>query len=239
MAMTAISRRTPSRRRTPSGSGSTRDVYVAVIGDVVKSRQLASAARRDLQRRIERSLQAVNRRFAAAIAAKFLITVGDEFQGLLRAPSVLPALIRELEMSLDDIDVRLGIGHGPIDTDLEDYAIGMDGPAWHRARTALERAEAERRFGGVFVGFGERADRILNAFARVLYYLRARMTAKQRQLLELFLQRDTQQAVADKAGVSKQAISKQARAAGWDAYREAETAWTWILEHSSVEAEPE
>lgn len=226
---TAISQKARTHRTQTRNQGNR--VYVTVIGDVVKSRQLPSFARRDLQRRIERTLGSLNDRFASAIAAKFLITIGDEFQGLLHEPAVLPMLIRSLEMGLLGIDVRLGIGSGVIETDLQDYAIGMDGPAWHAARKALEQAETGRRLGGVFLGFGERDDRTLNGIARVLYHSRTRMTAKQRQLLEVFLANSTQQEVAAKAGVTKQVISKQARAAGWEAYREAEGAWSWILAH--------
>src|SRR5262245_59600943 len=124
----------PAQSRNRTGAGGHPQAaraaeYSAVIGDVVKSRRLETAARRDLQRQIQRTLQRVNRQFASALAAKFLITVGDEFQGLLRQPAVLPALIRFLETSLPDIDIRLGIGRGRLDTDLKEYAMGMDGPA--------------------------------------------------------------------------------------------------------------
>jgi hypothetical protein len=87
----------------------------------------------------------------------------------------------------------------------------------------------------VFVGFGERDDLTLNALARVLYQLRSRWTTKQRELLEVLLENAAQHEVAAKSGVTRQAINKQARAAGSDAYREAESAWRWILAHPSAE----
>jgi hypothetical protein len=69
----------------------------------------------------------------------------------------------------------------------------------------------------------------------VLHYVRNRLTIKQRNLLEALLETETQAEIAVKAGISKQAVSKQARAAGSDAYREAESAWKLIL--SNVEEE--
>lgn len=203
--------------------------YAAFIGDIVLSTQIAGTARRDLQYRIERSLSRVNERFSKALAAKFVITTGDEFQGLLKDPSVIPAIIRMIEMGLSRVEFRVGIGHGSLETDLREFAVGMDGPAWHAARNGIVAAERDGRLGGVFVGFGNVEDQLLSAFARVLHHMRKRLTVKQRVLLEELLENDTQKDVAEKMGISKQVVSKQARAAGWDVYREVEEAWRIAL----------
>jgi len=204
-------------------------LYVGVIGDFVRSRQIAPQARSSLQRRLGRTLQQINSHFAPSLAAKFLITIGDEFQGLLRNPVVIPDLVRELEMNLPDANMRLGIGKGDLYTDLGEYAIGMDGPVWHAARRALEDAKVSRRFGGVFVGFGRQEDQILNGIARVLHHVRSRLTTKQRGLLEALLRDETQAEIATRERISKQAVSKRARAGGLEAYKEAEAAWKLVL----------
>lgn len=202
---------------------------VAVIADIVGSRRVEGEDRRALQRLVERTLGEANRRFARQLAARFLITVGDELQGLLKDPVVLPEIIRLLETRLPQIELRLGIGRGAVDTDLKEYAVGMDGPAWHAARAAIEQAKKEHRMGGVFLGFGERADRSLDGLARLLHHLRAGLTAKQRALLEALLDDESQTEVARRLGISKQAVSKQARAAGWAPYQEGEAALRAIL----------
>jgi DNA-binding CsgD family transcriptional regulator len=208
-------------------------MYVAVIGDIVRSRHIIGRDRSALQRRIESALDEMNRNFAHALAAKLLITVGDEFQGLFHDPTVLPQVIRRLETSVSGVDVRLGIGRGPIHTDLREYAIGMDGPAWFEARRAIQEAKKGRRLGGVFAGFGQRDDLTLNGLARALHHARTRLTARQRTLLEALLENETQTQVADRVGVTRQAVNKQARAAGWEAYQEAESAWRWVLANPS------
>jgi hypothetical protein len=222
------------KRVSASTSAAPDFLYVAIIGDIVRSRRLPSATRRHVQRRLDEILQAMNTRYRKALASKFLITVGDEFQGLLRDPSVVPELIRRLENGLPDIDVRLGIGRGRLDTDLKAFAIGMDGEVWHAARAAIEDARANRRLGGVFLGFGERTDTALNGFARVLHHIRSRLTTKQRELLEALLEAGTQTEVAVRVGITRQAVSKQMRAAGGDAYREAEAAWKVVLTDAST-----
>jgi hypothetical protein len=228
------SRRSAPKPRPRATSGKQLPAeYIAVIGDVIRSRRLTPGARRDIQRRLDTTLQQLNLQYRRALAAKLLITVGDEFQGLFRDGSILPELIRRLEVGLREVDVRLGIGRGAVYTDLKDYAIGMDGPAWHAARVAIEDAKLNRRLGGVFVGFGRSTDVVLNGFARVLHYVRSRLTVKQRHLLEALLETETQAEIAVRTGITKQAVSKQARAAGGDAYREAESAWKLVLSISN------
>src|SRR5437762_1196086 len=106
----------------PPRAGSQRSLlaprYVALIADIVDSRSVTGKRRRDLQQRLERLLTDINRDFAQAIAAKFLITIGDEFQGLLRSAAILPELMRRLETDLPDVTLRTGIGFGQLETDL-------------------------------------------------------------------------------------------------------------------------
>lgn len=202
--------------------------YVAFIADIVGSRAITGARRRELQRRLEASLAAINRDFAADIAASFLVTIGDEFQGLLRTAAIIPQVLRRLEAELTDVTFRAGFGYGRIETELRPSAIGMDGPVWHAARAAIEEAKQGERLGGVFRGFGE-DDLLHDGFARALHQLRSRLTDKQRALLNALLGNETQKAIAQSAGVSKQSVSKQSRAAGVEPYREVELAWRSLL----------
>ena len=54
--------------------------YVAIIGDIIGSRQLPDRAQ--IQLRLEKFLSHINVRFSKFVVAKFVITIGDEFQGL-------------------------------------------------------------------------------------------------------------------------------------------------------------
>jgi hypothetical protein len=222
----------PRTRSNKSLSARAKPRYIAIIADIVDSRAITGARRRALQQRLEALLSDINRDFKPAIAAGFLITVGDEFQGLLRSAAIIPQLMRRLEAELPDIQLRAGIGCGALATDLRETAIGMDGPVWHAARAAIEDAKRSDRLGGVFQGFGPVDDLIHNGFARLLHLLRSRLTQKQRRLLDDLLANQTQKEVARRAGVSKQAVSKQARAAGVEANREAELAWRSVLERA-------
>src|ERR1700739_4171570 len=86
--------------------------YVAVIADMVKSRELPSAQRAVVQKHFQELVTTLNREYRDKLASKFAITLGDEFQGLLTTSSVLPDLIWLIEEKFSDRQVRVGIGIG-------------------------------------------------------------------------------------------------------------------------------
>jgi hypothetical protein len=203
---------------------------IGIIGDFVRSRRVKGTAREDLQRRLLMLLRELNHRHTKAILARFVVTTGDEFQGLLSDGTVIPDLIWTLDKHLRTrIDVRIGIGHGVLDTPLKKEAIGMDGPVWHNARAAIVEAKQKNRLGGVFRGFPEPDETILNGVARLLHKMRQDLTQKQFMIVDKLRGAPNQSAIADALKISKQVVSKQALAAGFEAYREGETAWRAAL----------
>jgi hypothetical protein len=202
---------------------------VAVIGDMVGSRSFQGPQRRDLQRHLRAVLQRSNQSYARAILARFVITTGDEFQGLLADPTVLPDLVWSLEERLPEIAIRLGIGCGTLETPLAKDAVGMDGPVWHNARAAIMQAERQRRLGGVFEGFGEPDQTVLNGIALLMRHIREGLTRRQLEVVSALRRQPSQRAVAELEGLTPQAISKHARSAGWEAYRAGEAAWRAAL----------
>ena len=65
--------------------------YIAVIADMVRSRELPRSRRRDLQKHFSGLIATLNRDYRKAIAARFIITLGDEFQGILCLPATAGA----------------------------------------------------------------------------------------------------------------------------------------------------
>ncbi|AKS32277.1 SatD family protein [Mycolicibacterium goodii] len=113
-----------------------------LIGDVVGSR--GAADRRALHRDLNAALSTVA---TAAIDAP-AFTVGDEFQGSYRHVGDALAAAWTIRLAVaPEIDVRFGIGWGPVS--VLDEATGIqDGPGWWAAREAIEwTAEAQRQPG--------------------------------------------------------------------------------------------
>ncbi len=197
---------------------------IAVIGDMVASRDLAPARRRETQKRFTKFIDLLNKQFAPALLAKFVITVGDEFQGLVTDGGILPDLIWKVGSGFSDRALRLGFGYGRLDTPAGEYAINVDGPALHCARDAINHAKKRNELGGVFQGFGDNFDLVLNGVARLLEFHREQRTEQQLRVIGMLRQGLAQVKIAEKLKLSTQAISDHVRAAGWDSYRQGEMA---------------
>lgn len=211
---------------------------VALIADMVKSRDVPRAERPGVQLSFSEFIAALNQRYKKALIARFVITLGDEFQGLLWDARVIPDLLWDMHYKFHMRQLRVGIGFGTIDTPIGKNAINVDGPALHHARQAIDIAKKEKLLGGVFDGFGEPFDPAFNGFARLLQHHRARLKPQQRKVIELLRQSLTQTAIAKELGISRQAVSLYAGAAGWQAYREGEEGWRALLGQISLGAAP-
>ena len=210
------------------GGGESPPRATAFIGDISASRDLEADERRAVQERLGDLLDRLNRELGEAVLAEFTITVGDEFQGLLVRPGTVPELMWRLRDRLPELRFWTGVGFGGLDTELEERAIGMDGPAFHRARQALEVAHEEGLHGGVFSGFGE-DDRVLGGLSRLLDWQRQRLTDAQREAIRYVRGGATQTEAAGEIGVTRQAVSKRLAAAGWRAYRDGEESLRSLL----------
>lgn len=119
--------------------------YLALIGDICGSRKVADRAK--LQQTLASALAHANTVYHDALASPLTITLGDEFQALFTEPGVVWELIGGLQRSLRPVDVRFGLGIGALETPLNPQAaLGMDGPAFHLARDAVNQLKADDGF---------------------------------------------------------------------------------------------
>ena len=139
--------------------------YLAIIGDVIASRAITD--RPAFQRRLRRTLEARNaeRRsgnqsaatedavreiaakgaWAKALASPYTLTLGDEFQVLLRQASGCFLDLLRISADLYPEQMRFALALGEIDTAINPkQAIGMDGSAFHRARAGIDQLKAGR-----------------------------------------------------------------------------------------------
>lgn len=208
----------------------------AVIGDLSGSRNLERSRRQEVQGCLTDLLEELNDDLQAALVSRFTVTLGDEFQGLLCRPAAITEVLWRLRRELPAVRLWMGVGHGGLDTPLRPRAIGMDGPAFHRAREGVERARKEAIHGGVFVGFGL-DDTLLTGLARLLDHHRHSFTAAQIEAIDRVRDGRAQSEVAAELGVTQQAISKRLKAAAWDVYRMGEAALEDLLARYDTDEE--
>lgn len=119
--------------------------YIAIIGDIKDSRKINE--RSEIQKKLSCILKNVNKLYYNDIAAKFTITLGDEFQGLLEGWAHIFDIVKYIQKEMYPVKLRFGIGIGEISTDIVyEAAIGADGPAYYAARKMIEELrEQEKR----------------------------------------------------------------------------------------------
>src|SRR5436305_1496468 len=125
--------------------------YIALIADATASRLLPPARRARLQADARAAALELNRGYARVLAARFAVTLGDELQCLLPSPAPLWEIAHQIRARLPAVDWVVGCGLGPISTPLAPTAPEIDGPCFHQARAALDRAKRLRlvfTFGG-------------------------------------------------------------------------------------------
>lgn len=179
--------------------------YIAVIGDLVASRELPDRAA--VQRQLHAVLEELNERFAGRIVSRFLITVGDEFQGLLRLDAAVDALwwrfMSEMHAS---VQTRFGFGVGPLSTPVLREAVGMDGPCFHAAREAISRCREEERLLGFEIHQRPAESAALNAVGLLLDRIVGDWTRTQWETISALAEVGSQAEVARTRGVTRQSV---------------------------------
>jgi SatD family (SatD) len=183
--------------------------YVAIIGDAVASRRLAPRRRAALQRELRAALAGANRRFRGVLAARFAVTLGDQFQGLLAGTGAVWEVVHWLRAELAGSEWIIACGRGAVSTPLAASAPEVDGPCFHRARAALDEA---KRSGAVlaFGGF----DPVVTALGRYYAALYRGWTARQRELATQLRLGDRRR-LAARMRVTPSAVSHVASRIGW------------------------
>lgn len=204
-------------------------LYIAAKFDMIGSRKLHK--RDAVQKHFLHTAEEINTKFFDHLAAQFVVTHGDEAQVLLDASKAkwVFRIFEYLSISMDEVDLRCGVGMGTLSTDLQQKSIGMDGEAWQHAKIAIETANRKRQIIG-FSGFDIKLQDHLTSLANLLCYLQARWTKEQTETIRLISQGHTQRGVAPILGISEAAVSKRLTAAGWQHYARGRQSLEMLLE---------
>ena len=203
--------------------------YAAVIGDIKSSRHLEN--RREVQKDLQRVLEQVNRKYAEDITSKFLITLGDEFQGLLCSGKNILNMINEIKMEMYPVRIRFGVGFGPITTDIwTEMALGADGPGYYRAREAIETLkEQEKKKRPIPADICIRMDEsdqkkemLMNTIFDLMYAVENGWTDRQREIIwDMMLYTDGQKNTATRLSISQPTVQKALAAGNYYTYEKA------------------
>ncbi len=191
-------------------------MHVAVLTcDVVGSREF-----RRVPTQIALTLRKLNKRYKPALVAAFAVTLGDEFQGVLREINKSYRLYLEAQNTLE-FPIYAGLGIGMAEASEDHYAPHMTGEAFTRSREALAAAKKKHRTFVARTGI-ENVDATVNALALAAQFIRSHHTNRQSSLANMLLfdPQLTSTELAKKLSISKSAVSQILKAAGFEALRE-------------------
>lgn len=203
--------------------------FAAVIGDIKDSRHLEN--RKEVQVHLQEILDRLNEKYKDHIVSKFLITLGDEFQGLLCGGEHILDMVNEIRMEMYPVQLRFGIGFGQITTDIKsEMALGADGPGYYRAREAVELLkEREKKNRPVLAEICLRLDEkdqekevLLNTVFDLMYVVESGWTERQRETIwDMLLYGDGQQNTARRLSISQPTVQKALAAGSYYTYENA------------------
>lgn len=186
---------------------------IALIGDLVHSKELEK--RGAFQRRLVKVLEQTGST-ATQLASPYTVTLGDEFQAVYRAADSLFADMLSIMAEIHPVQTRFALGLGELTTRINSkQALGMDGPAFHRARAALNELKSDAgllRIRGEDEARWKLANRALNLISH-----HAEGWSRNRLLIVAGLLRGTSvREIEDGLRISRVAVYKNIRAAALD-----------------------
>ena len=201
-------------------------MYLALIADVIDSKMVQE--RFDLQKQLEETLQTMNELFGEFLASNFTLTLGDEFQGLLKVDAPVFQILDTLRSELTPTQLRFGIGLGEIVTDIDPLqSIGADGPAYWNARAAINLIHQKNDYGNTQIYYSsgkEKQDFFVNALIASGEAIRSGWRGSQEEILLDLLKRCvysenfSQQDLAQSLAINPSALSKRLKSSSIRVY---------------------
>ena len=188
--------------------------YYVVLGDVVQSREIED--RKAFQEQLAETCEQFTARKRDDIYGDFKILKGiDEFGGVLQSLENLYDVVVTFQDSLHPHGVRMAVASGSIDVGLTTFDIEkMDGEAFHRASQRLEALEDDPLVFDLLID-DERLGRTVADEINLLLDRRSEWTDRQREVIRIREEVDTQSAAADRLDVTQQAVSNVLSGANW------------------------
>lgn len=140
-------------------------------------------------------------------------TAGDEVQGLLDGANGIAELLR---LFGDSDTWSVGVGIGDIETPLPRSTREATGSAYLAARRAIE--SAKRAPGWIRIESPSAPDtaQTLQALTHGLFYIQRGRSQAGHEAIVFSRQGQSGKTIAQKLGISPQAVSTRLRIAGWD-----------------------
>lgn len=203
--------------------------YIIIIGDIKDSKKLDD--RRAVQKQLNKALSQINREYQKDILTKFIITLGDEFQGVLKKGSVLMEILVKIEKVMYPVQLRFGIGIDRLSTDIgSTYSIGADGPGYYKAREAIESLKNREKHRKTYAADtkvildddNKGIETMTDTVFMLMTVLKSAWTDKQREAItDMMIYKDNQSDAAKRLDITQATLQRHLTKGNYYAYKEA------------------
>lgn len=203
--------------------------YITIIGEVIDSKQTND--KEQVQKHLAMVLKEVNQEYNEDISAKFMSTIGNEFQGLLDQGTNMLDILLKIKNRMHPVKVRFGIGIGEITTEINsEMSITAAGPGYDKARESLEYlrindAKNQSGIANVHVeAVGDYRERMMlvNTIFSLLTTIEYSWSDRQREIIcDMMQHRDKQSSVAKRLGITQSTVQKSLTAAKYYTFENA------------------
>ncbi len=179
---------------------------IAAIADLVASRKIKN--RGLTQETLQRALDQLNERSRTCLLSPYTLTLGDEFQAVLRSAETIFRDAFQVLAALYPVRVRFSFGVGVLETRINPHqAIGMDGPAFHNARRGMDGLKKSR---GLFTveGVHGQSDGLVRQSLALLGHSCRKWSRSRLDIFNLLLEEMPVKAMAERLSISDKAIYK-------------------------------
>lgn len=207
----------------------TQKTYAAITADIVRSTEIYEATGEPIRPILQRVISDVNQHFGEFLAVPFAITLGDEFQGLAKEVSVCPKIVHYLRLQLHPLRCRIGIGIGKIASPLMSSTLEMEGPAFSRSRSILERIKSTNRLTGYQSGC-DSLDLTANTISMLIDLIQDEWTSKQWEAVRAYTTYGRLSDAGAELGISPQGVKRRLQSTHWAEINESVEALCSLLQ---------
>ena len=199
-----------------NGCGDVRQKVTVITADIVASRKT------------DFSHESISERLSRAnsdhrLLVPFMLSRGDELQGVVDGWLSCPEVIRRLRYSMWPIQIRVGLGLGYVEA-IARNSWDMNGPPFYLAREAVDQAKLKKR-PSTFVKSGDKdADAMINGIFALVDSILNSWSEGQWAAVHQYENLGTLALAGTQLGVSHQAVHKRLDSARWSDIRTAEAA---------------
>jgi len=203
--------------------------HIAVIGDI--KGVIHKASRNEVQKKLYEVIGEINKKYKKEISSKFIVTLDNEFQGLLNNGTSIMRILLDFERLMFPIKVRFGVGIGEITPEVDrKMSQGADGPGYYLAQAALEHIindekrkqtnPSDTRFE--IEGDNQSSAILINTTLSLMTVIKESWTDRQREIIwDMLIHQDSQTDLAKRLNIKQPTVQKSLSKGKYYAYKDA------------------